>query len=71
VSAPTNDNDIVTKEYVDSSFPDLSIYFTADLVYVPPTTLPIDVSGITSNPDDYKLIAKKYVDDLFKSLTNS
>jgi hypothetical protein len=41
------------------------------MVYIPPETLPIDVSGITEhNPDDYKLVTKKYVDDLFNSLSN-
>jgi hypothetical protein len=70
--APTNNNDIVTKEYVDNLIPDLTYYLTADTVYIPPETLPIDVSGITGhNPDDDKLVTKKYVDDLFSSLSNS
>jgi hypothetical protein len=67
--APTNNNDIVTKEYVDNFIPDLTYYLTADMVYIPSETLPIDVSGMTPhNPDDDKLITKKYVDDLFNSL---
>jgi hypothetical protein len=59
LSAPTNNNDVVTKEYVDSLIPDLTNYLTADIVYIPPETLPIDISGITGhNPDDYKLVTK-------------
>jgi hypothetical protein len=45
--APTNNNDLVTKEYVDNLIPDLTYYLTADMVYIPPETLPIDVSGMT------------------------
>jgi hypothetical protein len=70
--APTNNNDIVTKEYVDNLIPDLTYYLTVDMVYIPPETLPIDVSGIIGhNPDDDKLVTKKYVDDLFSSSSNS
>jgi hypothetical protein len=36
--APTNNNDVVTKEYVDNLNPDLTNYLTADMVYVPPAT---------------------------------
>jgi hypothetical protein len=39
------------------------------MVYVPPETLPIDVSGITVH--NHKLVTKKYVDDLFNSLSIS
>jgi hypothetical protein len=86
LSVPTNNNDIVTKGYVDTAIssidlsdyatknelPDLTYYLTADMVYIPPETLPIDVSGITVHtPDDDKLVTKKYVDDLFNSLSIS
>jgi hypothetical protein len=85
LSTPTNNNDIVTKECVDTTIssiglsdyatkdeiPDLTYYLTADMVYIPPETLPIDVSGMTPhNPDDDKLVTKKYVDNLFNSLQN-
>jgi hypothetical protein len=69
ISEPTNNN-IVTKQYINS-IPDLTNYLTADIVYIPPATSTsgFDVSGITGhNPDDYKLVMKKYVDDLFNSL---
>jgi hypothetical protein len=40
------------------------------MVYIPPETLPIDISGMTGhNPDNDKLVTKKYVDDLFSSLS--
>jgi hypothetical protein len=34
LSAPTNNNDIVTKQYIDSLIPDLSNYFIIDDVCV-------------------------------------
>jgi hypothetical protein len=68
-SIPTPDlSDYATEDEI----PDLTNYLTVDMVYIPPETLPIDVSGITvHNPDDDKLVTKKYVDDLFNSLQNS
>jgi hypothetical protein len=57
---------------VDSLIPDLTYYLTADMVYIQPEALPIDVSGITPHyTDDDKLVTKKYVDNLFNSLQNS
>jgi hypothetical protein len=66
LSAPTNNNNVVTKGYVDSLIPDLSNYLTTDNVYVNPQLPPIDGEPVDQN--DSLLVTKKYVDDLFKSL---
>jgi hypothetical protein len=65
---------LATLGFVYDLVPDLTNYLTADMVYVPlaTTTSGFDVSGITAhNPDDDKLVTKKYVDDLFSFLSNS
>jgi hypothetical protein len=61
LSAPTNNNEIITKKYVDNLIPDLTNYLTADVVYVllATTTSGYNASGMTAhNPDDDKLITK-------------
>jgi hypothetical protein len=65
LSAPTNDNDIVTKKYVDFLIPDLSIYLTINDVYIKPQTGPIDLTVVeVVDPEGHKLITKKYLDSV-------
>jgi hypothetical protein len=82
----TNNNNIVTKQYVDTAvssiptpylsdygkkdeIPDLTNYLTTEDIYVQPQLPPIDGEPVDRN--DSLLVTKKYVDDLFNSLTIS
>jgi hypothetical protein len=59
LSAPTNNNDIVSKGYVDSLISDLPIYLSINDVYVQPQTGPIDLTVVeVPDPDGHKLITK-------------
>jgi hypothetical protein len=65
LSAPTNNNDIVIKEYVDSLIPDLSIYLTINDVYIQPQTGLIDLTVVeVVDPEGHKLVTKKYLDSV-------
>jgi hypothetical protein len=63
---------MATLGFIYDLVPNLTNYLTADMVYVPLATTTTSGTGMTfHNPDDDKLVTKKYVDDLFSSLQNS
>jgi hypothetical protein len=78
VNPNQNGSLLVTKSYVDitvnNSQPNLSNYFTTNDVYVPPVSSDLIIVEVP-NPDDNKLITKKYLDsampDSFLTINNT